>query len=119
VKNKDAHWKLLCYLLGLDRLGLGDSYVYEYWDCKDLFGMLVRCCESPLLFAQGFHLIARLLHSAPLLYLNRQSRQLAREDIAAHYDLGNDLFQAMLDPSMNYSCGYWSGPAEVVDCRSL
>lgn len=24
-----------------------------------------------------------------------------------HYDLGNDLFQAMLDPEMAYTCGYW------------
>ncbi|MRG02555.1 class I SAM-dependent methyltransferase, partial [Klebsiella quasipneumoniae] len=24
-----------------------------------------------------------------------------------HYDLGNDLFTAMLDPYMQYSCGYW------------
>ncbi len=26
---------------------------------------------------------------------------------ARHYDLGNDLFSAMLDPSMSYTCGYW------------
>ena len=24
-----------------------------------------------------------------------------------HYDLGNDLFQYMLDKRMNYSCAYW------------
>ena len=24
-----------------------------------------------------------------------------------HYDIGNDLFRAMLDPYMQYSCGYW------------
>jgi cyclopropane-fatty-acyl-phospholipid synthase len=26
-----------------------------------------------------------------------------------HYDVGNDLFEKMLDSNMNYSCGYWEG----------
>lgn len=108
------HVHLAKYVLGLDRLALGDSYVRGDWDTQDLFGLLARCCESPALFAQGFHLIARLMHSAPLLYLNRQSRALARQAIAAHYDIGNDLFEAMLDPTLNYSCGYWLTTAETV-----
>ena len=34
----------------------------------------------------------------------------SREDIAAHYDLGNDLFERMLDPTMMYSCGVFESP---------
>jgi cyclopropane-fatty-acyl-phospholipid synthase len=37
-----------------------------------------------------------------LLVRNTPAR--SREDIAAHYDLGNELFELMLDPTMMYSC---------------
>jgi len=33
----------------------------------------------------------------------------ARDNIAAHYDLGNDFYAAWLDPSMTYSSGIWEG----------
>ena len=115
VKHRRVHLALAKYVLGFDRFGLGDSFVRGEWSCRDLFGLLCRCCESPVLFNQGFHLVARLMHSAPLLYLNRQSRALSRQQIASHYDTGNDLFQAMLDPTLNYSCGYWARPAELID----
>jgi cyclopropane-fatty-acyl-phospholipid synthase len=25
-----------------------------------------------------------------------------------HYDLGNDFYRDMLDPRMQYTCGYWN-----------
>ena len=31
----------------------------------------------------------------------------SKKAIEKHYDVGNDLYQAMLDPYMQYSCGYW------------
>jgi len=31
-------------------------------------------------------------------------RRASRRQIAAHYDLGNDMFELMLDPTMSYSC---------------
>ena len=34
----------------------------------------------------------------------------ARRNIAAHYDLGNDLFAAFLDERMMYSCAYFARP---------
>jgi hypothetical protein len=119
VRRRHAHISLAKYVLGIDRFGFGDSFVNGDWDCDDLFGLLSRCCESQLLFCQGFHLVARLMHSGPLLYLNRHSRSLSRSAIAAHYDIGNDLFQAMLDPTLNYSCGYWARPSRLTDCNQL
>jgi cyclopropane-fatty-acyl-phospholipid synthase len=34
-----------------------------------------------------------------------------------HYDLGNDLYQAMLDPAMNYSCAYWKGAQTLAEAQ--
>jgi cyclopropane-fatty-acyl-phospholipid synthase len=38
---------------------------------------------------------------------NQQSMQRAFQVGEQHYDLGNDVFEAMLDPTMAYSCAYW------------
>jgi len=40
-------------------------------------------------------------------FINRQSKQLASTIVKHHYDIGNDLYRAMLDSRLTYSCGYW------------
>src|SRR5690606_17153277 len=50
--------------------------------------------------ARGGGLLRRLLHWA-----NRNSRSGSARNIAAHYDLGNNLYELMLDETMAYSCG--------------
>jgi cyclopropane-fatty-acyl-phospholipid synthase len=54
--------------------------------------------------------------SKPLLkvlhYLNRNTQDGSRKNIAAHYDLGNDFFKLWLDPSMMYSAAIF----ESADC---
>jgi cyclopropane-fatty-acyl-phospholipid synthase len=40
----------------------------------------------------------------------RNTRARSRRDIAAHYDLGNELFALMLDETMSYSCAYFPRP---------
>ncbi|MBD5626157.1 MAG: methyltransferase domain-containing protein [Desulfovibrio sp.] len=42
-----------------------------------------------------------------------QSRRRAPMVARRHYDFGNELFEAMLGPNMNYSCAWWSGLEEV------
>jgi cyclopropane fatty-acyl-phospholipid synthase-like methyltransferase len=44
------------------------------------------------------------------LMLRRNTPLRSRRDIAAHYDLGNDLFELMLDPTMTYSCALFERP---------
>ena len=40
--------------------------------------------------------------------LNLQNKKRSSEVIDKHYDLGNNLFQNMLDKRMVYTCGYWN-----------
>ncbi|NDC38165.1 MAG: class I SAM-dependent methyltransferase, partial [Proteobacteria bacterium] len=44
-----------------------------------------------------------------------RSRVAAKNNIAAHYDLGNEFFEQMLGPSMTYSCGYMHRPDDSID----
>jgi MYXO-CTERM domain-containing protein len=48
------------------------------------------------------------------LVTNMQSRARARQVAEAHYDLGNDLYEVMLDRRMVYTCAYWKD-AETLD----
>ncbi len=44
-----------------------------------------------------------------------RSPKLAKENIAHHYDLGNDFFGLWLDESMSYSCAYFHDPADTLE----
>jgi cyclopropane-fatty-acyl-phospholipid synthase len=49
----------------------------------------------------------------------RNSRRGARRNISAHYDLGNDFFALMLDPTMTYSCGVFERDDASLEEASL
>ena len=52
--------------------------------------------------------------------LRRNTRAGAQRNIADHYDLGNDFFALMLDPTMTYSSGVWAdGPDATLEEASL
>ena len=50
---------------------------------------------------------------------NRSTRQRSRRDIAAHYDLGNELFARMLDPTMMYSCALFEHAGMTLEEASV
>jgi cyclopropane-fatty-acyl-phospholipid synthase len=100
-------------VLSAGSLGLGESYMDGQWDadcldetCTRLLGADV---ELQLMGAGGLGLRLRL--AAAVLrarLLNLQSPARAFQVGEQHYDIGNDLYSAMLDPTMSYSCGYWA-----------
>jgi len=107
IKDEDVYYRMTKYVTGFDRLALGESYLDGQWETDDLLTFFEKCFQSKLSFNKGFNMIAKVMHSLPLLTLNMQTKGLCRKDISSHYDIGNDLFRLMLDRSMNYSCGYW------------
>lgn len=87
-------------------LGLGESYMDGWWDCDALDEFIQRILRAGAddLGKNKWTLALQLLgHNLR----NRQSLRRSRQVAERHYDLGNDLFEKMLDPSMAYSCGYW------------
>jgi cyclopropane-fatty-acyl-phospholipid synthase len=93
-------------------VGVGDAYRRGLWDCDDLTN-LVR------IFVLNRRLLNEMegglaLVSKPLLkaahWLNRNTKTGSRNNIAAHYDLGNEFFRLMLDETMMYSCAYFEQP---------
>ena len=60
-----------------------------------------------------------LLHAARARFFNLQSRARAFEIGERHYDLGNDLYEAMLDKRLNYTCGYWKDAANLDEATGI
>ncbi|MGI9391691.1 MAG: cyclopropane fatty acyl phospholipid synthase, partial [Boseongicola sp.] len=52
-------------------------------------------------------------------FRNRQSKRRAIKVAEKHYDIGNDLYEAMLDSNMQYSCGYWHRGAKDLEQAQL
>ncbi|AGB81406.1 methyltransferase, cyclopropane fatty acid synthase [Serratia sp. FGI94] len=87
-------------------LGFGESYMDGWWECERLdmlFSRLLRAGVDERL-PKNIADIARIAYAR---LVNRQSRKRAWQVGKEHYDIGNDLFSRMLDPYMQYSCGYW------------
>jgi len=89
---------------------LGESYMRGEWDVHGLSELMrLVFTQSPLIPVRYSKLDARFVSFLCADRLrNRQINQGAFEVARGHYDLGNDLFSAMLDrETITYTCGYW------------
>jgi cyclopropane-fatty-acyl-phospholipid synthase len=93
-------------------LGFGEAYMDGWWDAEKPDELIYRIFNAHLdeKVRYKFSILLRLF--AQKLF-NLQSKRRAFIVGERHYDLGNDLFQMMLDQRMNYSCAYWK------DARNL
>lgn len=93
-------------ILSQGSLGLGESYMDGWWDCPKLdefFFHLLRAKLNEKVKGHGKILAAALWSRM----VNNQSRRRAFDIGKRHYDIGNNLYQAMLDSRLTYTCGYW------------
>lgn len=93
-------------------IGAGEAYMSGYWQCDDLVVLIRLLLRNRHVIDQMEGGLARM--TAPLQKLfhriNRNSREGARRNIAAHYDLGNDFFALWLDETMMYSSAIFQRP---------
>jgi cyclopropane-fatty-acyl-phospholipid synthase len=102
-------------------IGAAESFMTGDWSSPDLTKLvrvMVRNLDILDHIEGGLALISK-----PLLkgfhYFNQNSAKGSRRNIAAHYDLGNDLFEAFLDPTMMYSSGIFPSPEAGMEDASL
>jgi cyclopropane-fatty-acyl-phospholipid synthase len=96
-------------------LGLGESYMDGWWEVRDLDGFFYRLLAADLdrrvwTWRDGLAWLG-----AALMNLQRPSR--AFEVGERHYDLGNDLYEGMLDERMIYSCAFWERAATLDEAQ--
>jgi cyclopropane-fatty-acyl-phospholipid synthase len=102
-------------------VGLGETYVEGLWETDDLVA-LIRIAARELRKTGG----VRGAVARPRGWAHRvrglvpdNTRAKARKHIAAHYDLGNDLFASFLDEQMLYSCAYFPRPDASLEQAQL
>jgi len=87
-------------------LALGESYIDGWWDVTalDQFFTKVFLIGLEQKIGHDWHFVLQVLRAK---LLNNQKYGQAGKNAQQHYDLGNDLYSAMLDQRLVYTCGYW------------
>ncbi|MFK2877174.1 cyclopropane fatty acyl phospholipid synthase [Rhodanobacter hydrolyticus] len=96
-------------------LGLGEAYMDGWWDVRDLPGFFTRLLDSHV--DEHLRTLDTVIAHLKARFVNLQRGEHAFEIGKAHYDLGNDLFQAMLGKWLVYSCGYWAQADNLDDAQ--
>src|SRR5262245_64924869 len=89
-------------ILAQGSLGAGESYMDGWWDCVRLDDMLCRIFNAHI--DAEFPSVRQVLAGLRARLLNPQSPRRSYVVGEQHYDIGDDLYQRMLDARMIYSC---------------
>jgi cyclopropane-fatty-acyl-phospholipid synthase len=102
-------------------IGAAESFMTGDWSSPDLTKLvrvMVRNLDILDHIEGGLALISKAMLKG-FHYFNQNSEKGSRRNIAAHYDLGNDLFEAFLDPTMMYSSGIFPSAEAGMEEASL
>ena len=102
-------------------IGAGEAFIHGYWSSPDLT-KVVRVLVSNMQVLDAMEGgLARL--GRPLIrglhWVNRNTRKGSQKNIAAHYDLGNEMFEQFLDPTMMYSAAQFLTADDTLEQAQL
>lgn len=107
--------RLYSRVLGGGSLAVGESYMDGWWDCNALDEFFARVLTAGLdSSVEGWQDRVGLLTN---YIVNRQAGKRSFAVGEQHYDVGNDLYQRMLDKRMIYSCGYWRNASNLDEAQ--
>jgi cyclopropane-fatty-acyl-phospholipid synthase len=105
---------------GNGSVGAGEAYIDGHWDCDDLVALVRVLVRNRDLLdametgpARFSGIVMRAWHA-----LRRNTRDGSRDNIAAHYDLGNDFFGTFLDDNLMYSSAIFASADESLEAAS-
>ena len=92
--------------------GMGESYMAGLWDVDDLVVLIRIGARNMHRFDHVRKMVRPIM--APIQHLRgsacRNTIKRSRAQIAAHYDLGNQLYELFLDDTMMYSAAIFETP---------
>lgn len=116
--NGDQPWDIQVHdnrfynrVLSNGTLGAGESYMEGWWDVEALDEFITRVRR-----VDPYKKLTPVRASMLVLkarILNRQSKSRSKKVAQEHYDLGNDLYEAMLGRRMQYTCAYWNNASTL------
>jgi len=86
-------------------LAVAEGYMDGQWEVSDLAEFINKVVRARL--DRQLRHISTLWYVLRARLINMQTKSRAFVVGEKHYDLGNDLFEAMLGPTLAYTCGYW------------
>ena len=112
VRVRDA--RVYSRILQEGSVGLGESYADGWWDTDDLSGFLRLAHRSLARTHTARDRIHRWLRPVvdPVARRRRADKDRDARNVRAHYDLGNEFFQRILDETMMYSCAVFERPTD-------
>lgn len=102
-------------------IGAGEAYVDGMWESDNLTNLIrimalniellyrIEKIFSPLL--QAFNVIKHRF--------NNNTKKGSKKNILSHYDLGNEMYQSFLDPTMMYSSGIYPKASSTLEEASV
>jgi cyclopropane-fatty-acyl-phospholipid synthase len=106
--------ELFARVVRYGNLGLGEAFMRGDFTVEEgeLHELLTACLRSRIAerFRRDVRLVARALYHRTRALVDGTAKSVRR-----HYDVGEDLFEAFLDESMGYSCGYARSPGDDLE----
>jgi cyclopropane-fatty-acyl-phospholipid synthase len=101
--------------------GMAEAFAQGLWDSPDLVALirLAACNAGGLDRLRSLVVPVRWPLQRARALLRRSTKLRRRRDIAAHYDLGNELFSHILDPTMSYSCAVFEHEGMTLEQAQL
>jgi cyclopropane-fatty-acyl-phospholipid synthase len=98
-------------------MGAGEAYMAGSWTTDDLTALVQIMIRNQDVMEGMDAGLARLANPARRLlhYFNRNTKAGSQRNIAAHYDLGNDFFELILDRTLMYSCAIFPRPDATLE----
>ncbi|MGW8195130.1 MAG: class I SAM-dependent methyltransferase [Desulforhopalus sp.] len=117
VKDKCAYRKVLTG----GSIGAGEAYVDKLWEVDDLTALVRIMVLNMALLDRMERGVAWLLRPFDLFRhaMNTNNKKGSKRNILAHYDLGNDMYAAFLDPTMMYSSAIYPEEESSLEEASL
>lgn len=92
-------------------LALGEGYMDGWWDAHSVDQFICKLLSSDVEEKINPYKILALSLQAKLT--NLQNLRRAMQVAENHYNLGNRVFEIMLDSRMTYTCGYWKNANDL------
>ena len=96
-------------------LGFGEAYIEGWWECPKVDELFRRIYCGGL--ERKFFTWHEAFDVVHCLLFNEQKLSRAFQIGRHHYDIGNDLFDCMLDKRLVYSCGYWRNASTLDEAQ--
>lgn len=117
---KINNWKAIDDCVSKGDIGLAESVINGDIEVDDLVALVEWACRNDQALGRALHgtILGTFLYQVKN-FLNRNSKQQAKKNIVAHYDLGNDFYKLWLDQSMTYSSAIFNSENETLEQAQL